>query len=419
MIDHERLLERFLRYVRVDTTACDHADTYPSSPGQLELGRILTDELLALGLADAVQTEMGIVLATIPANVDHAAPVLALNAHVDTSPETTGANVRPQVIRGYAGGDLVLPDDPSQVIRVDANPELRELAGKTIITSGGSTLLGADDKSGVAAIMETVAWLGEHPEIKHGPVRICFTCDEEIGHGVDHVDLDRLGAAVCYTLDGQGADEIDTETFSADLALVTVRGVNIHPSIAKDRMVNAIRAASDFVARLPRDVLCPERTADREGFLHPYQLAGGVAEVSLKILLRDFETANLRSQEERLRAWGRETEQDVPGSKVEIVVTPQYRNMAEGLKREPRAVQFARQALERLGRTPRMTIIRGGTDGSRFTELGLPTPNLSTGEHNPHSPLEWTCLEEMAQAVEMLVELVQLWGAERQERSGG
>jgi tripeptide aminopeptidase len=413
MIDPERLLERFLRYVRVDTTACDHSDSYPSSPGQLELGRMLKDELLALGLTDAVQTEMGIVLATVPATVDHAAPIVALNAHVDTSPETTGANVRPQVIRGYAGGDIALPGKPDLAIRVDENTELRGLVGKTIITTDGTTLLGSDDKSGVAVIMETAAYLLEHPEIKHGAVRICFTCDEEIGHGVDHVDLKRLGATACYTLDGQGANEIDTETFSADLAAVTVRGVNIHPSIAKDRMVNALRAMADFISRLPQDTLCPERTAGRDGFLHPYQLAGGVAEVSLKVLLRDFDTANLASLAERLHAFARETEQAVAGSKVEIAVTPQYRNMADGLRGEPRAVQFAQQALERLGRAPRLTIIRGGTDGSRFTELGLPTPNLSTGEHNPHSPLEWTCLEEMSAAAEMLVELVQLWGAEQ------
>jgi tripeptide aminopeptidase len=273
--------------------------------------------------------------------------------------------------------------------------------------------LGSDDKSGVAVIMETAAYLQEHPQVKHGPIRVCFTCDEEIGHGVDHVDLRKLGATVCYTLDGQGTNEIDTETFSADLAQVTVRGVNIHPSIAKDRMINAIRAAADFIDRLPKDTLCPECTSDREGFLHPYQLSGGVAEVGLKVLLRDFDTANLAHLAKRLQTIARETEQVVSGSRVEIEIIPQYRNMADGLRREPRAVAFAEQALERLGRKPRLTIIRGGTDGSRFTELGLPTPNLSTGEHNPHSPLEWTCLEEMVQAVEMLVELVQLWGAER------
>lgn len=413
MIDRERLLERFLRYVRVDTTAREGAATYPSSPGQLELGRMLTGELRSMGLADAAQSNMGIVMATVPSNVGGGMPVVALNAHLDTSPETTGMGVRPQVVRNYPGGDLTLPGNPAAVIRVAENEELQSLVGCTLVTSDGTTLLGSDDKSGVAVIMQTAAWLQEHPQIKHGPVRVCFTCDEEIGHGVDHVDLGQLGATVCYTLDGHGADEIDVETFSADLAVVTVRGVNIHPMIAKGRMVNALRGAADFVARLPRDVLCPEQTAEREGFLHPYQIAGGVAEVTMRILLRDFDTPQLAELAARLRCAARETEREIPGLAVAVAITPQYRNMAEGLAREPRAVLFARQALERRGRQPRLTIIRGGTDGSRFTELGLPTPNLSTGEHNPHSPLEWTCLEEMVQAAEMLVELVQIWSSER------
>ncbi|MGD9723289.1 MAG: peptidase T [Pirellulales bacterium] len=412
MIDHERLLQRFLRYVRLDTTARENAPTYPSSPGQLELGRLLRDELLALGLADAVQSEHGIVLATVPSNLPHAAPVIALNAHVDTSPETTGAGVQPQVLRQYSGGDIVLPADPSKIIRVADNPELAGLVGRTIITTDGTTLLGADDKSGVSAIMETAAYLQEHPEVPHGDVRLCFTCDEEIGHGIDHVDLDELGAVVGYTLDGHGANEIDAETFSADLALVTVRGVNIHPSIAKGRMVNALRAVAHFIEQLPRDTLSPETTENREGFLHPYQLAGGVAEVSVRVLLRDFAVENFQQYYRRLEAAAAETERAFPGARVQIDITPQYRNMAAGLAREPRAVGLAQQAIERLGRQAKLTIIRGGTDGALFTEQGLPTPNLSTGEHNPHSPLEWTCLEEMVQAAEMLVELVQLWGRE-------
>jgi tripeptide aminopeptidase len=412
MIDKERLLERFLRYVRIDTTAREGESAYPSSPGQLELGRLLRDELLAIGLTDAVQTEMGIVLATVPATVRRKVPVVALNSHVDTSPETTGKNVQPQVVRDYRGGDIKLPRKDGAVIRVAENPELAALVGSTIITSDGTTLLGADDKAGVAVIMETAAYLMEHPQIERGPVRICFTCDEEIGHGVDHVDLEQLGAHVCYTLDGQNADEIDVETFSADLATVTVRGVNIHPSIAKGRMVNAVRVASDFLARLPVDELSPESTGDRQGFLHPYHLEGGVAEVSIRILLRDFDTAKLAELAARLRAAADESQCAFAGSAIEVAIAPQYRNMAQGLAREPRAVEFARRALERLGRHPRMTIIRGGTDGSRFTELGLPTPNLSTGEHNPHSPLEWASLEEMVQAAEMLVELVQVWAGE-------
>ncbi len=411
MVNEERLLQRFLKYVRVDTTARDGQASYPSSPGQRELGRMLTEELSASGLTDATQTEMGIVLATVPATMSRRVPVVALNAHLDTSPETTGAGVRPQVVRNYPGGDLRLPGDPQAVIRVAENPELPSLVGCTLVTTDGTTLLGADDKAGVAVIMETVACLQEHREIQHGPLRVCFTCDEEIGHGVDHVDLAQLGAAVCYTLDGQGANEIDVETFSADLALVTIRGVNIHPMIAKGRMVNALRVAADFIDRLPRATLSPETTSDRQGFLHPYQLEGGVAEARVRILLRDFDTAELAKLSDRLRRAAEESQQEFPRASIEIQITPQYRNMAEGLKREPRAVDFARQALERLGRKAHLTIVRGGTDGSLFTALGLPTPNLSTGEHNPHSPLEWTCLEELVQATEMLVELVQIWAA--------
>jgi tripeptide aminopeptidase len=409
-INSERLLERFLRYVRTDTTAREGQSTYPSSRGQLELGRMLRDELRAIGLMDAMQTELGIVLATVPPTVARPVPIVALNSHLDTSPETTGKDVQPQVIRDYQGGDIKLPGKKGAVIRADH--ELESLRGTTIITTDGTTLLGGDDKAGVAVIMETAAYLVEHPDIEHGPIRVCFTCDEEIGHGVDHVDLAQLGAHVCYTLDGQNADEIDVETFSADLATVTVRGVNIHPAIAKGRMVNAVRVAADFLARLPIDVLSPETTSDREGFLHPYRLEGGVAEVSLAILLRDFDTANLTRLADLLRAAAEESQRAFAGSTIEVAITPQYRNMAEGLAREPRAVEFARRALERLGRRPRLTIIRGGTDGSRFTELGLPTPNLSTGEHNLHSPLEWASLAEMVQAAEMLVELVQVWAAQ-------
>lgn len=412
MINKERLLDRFLRYVQIDTTAREGQADYPSSPGQLELGRLLRDELEAIGLADAVQTDKGIVLAAVRSNVDGDVPVVALNSHVDTSPETTGAGVRPQVIRNYPGGDVKLPGNPSAVICAADNPELQAALGCTIITTDGTTLLGGDDKAGVAVIMETAACLREHPEIRHGPVRICFTCDEEIGRGVDHVDLDQLGATVCYTLDGQSADEIDVETFSADLATVTVRGVNIHPAIAKGRMVNALRVASDFLGRLPSASLSPETTSERQGFLHPYHVEGGVAQVSLRILLRDFDTANLAKLAARLHAAADESQRAFPGSSIKVEITPQYRNMAQGLAREPRAVEFAKQALERLGREPRLTIVRGGTDGSRFTELGLPTPNLSTGQHNIHSPLEWACLEEMEQAARMLVELVQIWAGE-------
>jgi tripeptide aminopeptidase len=408
-MNEQRLLDRFLRYVRVHTTADDSTDRYPSSPGQLELGKMLLDELREMGLADAAQDEHGIVTATVPATVKHKAPVVAFNAHLDTSPETSGKNVQPQVIRNYAGGDVPLPGDPSQVIRVEQSPELKNLVGKTLITTDGTTLLGGDDKAGVAVIMELAHWLTEHPEIPHGPVKAIFTCDEEIGRGVKHVDLQKLGATVCYTLDGPGAGVIDVETFSADLATVTIRGVNIHPAIAKGRMVNSIRFAAEFIARLPRNTMAPEVTAGREGFLHPYQIEGGVAETRLKILLRDFDSANLAHQAEHLRAVARKVEANVPGLQIEVTITRQYRNLADGLRREPRAVSYAQEAFRRLGQEAKLDIVRGGTDGSQLTEQGLPTPNLSTGQHNIHSPLEFACLEEMTQAGNVLVELVQIW----------
>jgi tripeptide aminopeptidase len=415
MINQSRLLGRFLRYVQIDTTAGEPGGTYPSSPGQLVLGKLLADELREMGLKDVEHTEHGLVYATVPATIKSTEPlpVVAFNAHVDTSPETTGKNVKPHVIRHYGGGDIVLTGDNSKVILVADNPELKSLNGRTLVTTDGTTLLGADDKAGVAVIMELAHSLIEHPQIPHGSVRILFTCDEEIGHGIDHVDLKKLGATVAYTLDGSGAGEIDTETFSADLATVTVHGVNIHPSIGKGRMVNAIRAAAAFIDRLPKAGLSPETTDGREGFLHPYTVEGGVAEAKVKILLRDFVTAQLSVKAELLRKAAREVEAEISGCRIEVNVIKQYRNLGDGLSKEPRAVAYAQEAYRRLKRECKLTIIRGGTDGSQLTERGLPTPNLSTGEHNPHSPLEWTCLEEMVQAVELLVELVQVWGEKR------
>jgi tripeptide aminopeptidase len=409
-MNEQRLLERFLRYVQVDTTAREGAPTYPSSPGQLTLGRIVADELRQAGIEDVVHDEHGIVMAAIPATIEGDPPVIAFCAHLDTSPETSGAGVKPQVIASYGGGDLVLPGDPSRVIRVAENPEMATLIGRTLITSDGTTLLGADDKAGVAVIVESAAWLAENPAIRHGRVRLCFTCDEEIGHGVEHLDLGCLGASVCYTLDGQGADAIDVETFSADRARVTIRGVNIHPSIAKGRMTNALRVAANFLQRLPHSTLSPETSEGRQGFLHPYEIHGGVGQVEIAILLRDFQTSRLADLQGLLLQAAGATMLDYPAAKIEVDTTCQYRNMAEGLAREPRAVAHAQLALERLGRKAELTIVRGGTDGSRLTELGLPTPNLSTGEHNPHSPLEWACLEEMVQAGQWVIALTEVWG---------
>jgi tripeptide aminopeptidase len=403
------LLDRFCRYVRIDTQADEKSGTYPSTPGQLELGKLLTEELRALGLDDAEQDEHGIVLATVPATVSSPAPTIAWIAHVDTSPETSGHSVNPIVHANYDGGDIVLPAVAGRVIRTSENPELLNLKGRTIITTDGSTLLGADDKAGVAVIMEAVAKLMALPEVAHGPIRVCFTCDEEIGHGVDHVDLNKVDAVAGYTLDGGGQGEIDNETFSANLATITFRGVNIHPAIAKGRMINAVRLAGMFLDRLPRTRLSPETTADRDGFLHPYHIEGGVAEVELKVLLRDFDTARLVDRAEVLFGVARTLVQEYPQAAVDVKMKAQYRNMADGLSKEPRAVAFAQEAVRRAGLEPKLTIVRGGTDGSRLTEMGLPTPNLSCGEHNLHSPLEWTCLEEMQTAVRVLVELARVW----------
>lgn len=404
----DKLLDRFLRYVRIDTQADDKSTTYPSSPGQLVLGQMLRDELLAMGVNDAVQNEHGIVFGTVPGNVP-GAPTIAFNAHIDTNPENSGKNVNPQVIRNYPGGDLVLPKDPSKVIRVADNPELKALVGKTIITTDGTTLLGADDKAGLAVIMEAVRNLIDNPSIPHGPVRIVFTCDEEIGFGVKYLEPAQIGAVVAYTLDGAGAGELEDETFSADAATVTVTGVNIHPSIGKGRMINAVRLAAMFLERLPKRTMSPETTADHEGFIHPLTIEGGVGETRIGFLLRDFDTPQLAVQAELLREIARQVEREYPGAKVKVETRKQYRNMRDGIAKLPQAVAFAEEAIRRAGMEPKRRSIRGGTDGAQLTEKGLPTPNLSTGEHNPHSPLEWTCLEEMEAAVRVVIELCQVW----------
>jgi len=403
------LLDRFLRYVKIDTMAVEGSPTYPSSPGQLELGKLLTAELRELGLKDAEQDSHGIIMATLAATTKRSAPTIAFFAHQDTSPETTAKYVKPVIHKNYDGKDIVLPGDKNKVIRTSENPDLLRCVGKTVITTDGTTLLGADNKSGVAVIMELAKHLLAHPEIEHGPIRICFTCDEEIGHGVDHVDLKKLGAVVGYTLDGMAEGEIEGETFSADKATVTITGVNIHPSIAKGRMVNAIRLAGLFLARMPRAALSPETTADRDGFIHPYTIEGGVGETKIHFLLRDFDTAKLAIEADLLRAIGRLLETEFPAAKIKVDVVKQYRNMADGVKKEPRAMDFAIQVMKQAGFEQKILSIRGGTDGSRLTEMGLPTPNLSTAEHIPHSPLEWTCLEEMESAVRVLVELAKVW----------
>lgn len=410
-INRDRLLERFLRYVRVGTSADPHSGEYPSSDSQRVLGEILCQELEKMSVTDAHQDEHALVWGTVPASDGGASPTVALVAHVDTSPEAPGDNVNPQVIENYSGGDISLPSGAT--IEVDSCAELESLIGKTLVTTDGTTLLGGDDKAGVAIIMELAHTLIENPHLPHGDVRVLFTCDEEIGHGTDKIDLAKLDATVAYTLDGGGANVIDEETFSADAAIVRFIGHNIHPAIAKDRMVNAVRGAADFVAALPRETCTPETTEEREGFIHPYTIQGGVGEATVEIILRSFESEDLETYANQLREVAENVAAKTPGLRVEVEIRRQYRNLREGLAHLPEAVTFAKQAFENLGRDYRGAIIRGGTDGSQLTEKGLPTPNLSSGQHNIHAVTEFACLDEMVAAVEHLVELLALWSEQK------
>ena len=407
----EKLLERFCRYVKVETTAVEDSDQYPSSQCQLDLGRLLVEEMKALGIANAEMDEFGVVMGTIPGNVD-GAPTIAWLAHQDTSPEASGKDVKPNVIRDYDGNDIVLSGDPSKVIKVAETEGLAELKGKTLITSDGTTLLGADDKAGIAVIMTTAEHLLANPDIEHGPIRLVFTGDEEVGRGTDKVEIAKIGAIAAYTLDGEAGGKLENETFSADQAVVTITGVNIHPGLAYGKMVNAVRLAGEFLEKLPKKV-SPECTKDRDPFMHPYIIEGGAPEVKIRILLRSFETADLEMQAKLLRDTADAVVEDHPTAKIDVTVKRQYRNMKEHLDKEPRAVQLADRACRNLGVDPNYESIRGGTDGSRLSEMGLPTPNLSTGMHNFHSELEFACLEQMDSATEMLVELAKLWGRER------
>ncbi len=409
----DTLLERFLRYVRLDTQSDETSTTYPSTEKQLVLSRMLAEECRALGLADVTVDEFGIVMATVPATVPHAAPTIAYVAHVDTSPEFTATHVNPVVHPNYDGKDIVLPAEPTRILKVAENPELTTCLGHTLITTDGTTLLGGDDKAGIAVIMQAAQELMQNRDLECGPVRLCFTCDEEIGRGTDKLDLQKLGAICAYTLDGGGQGQIDSETFSADQAVVTVRGINTHPSIGKGSMVNAVRILSAFLDRLPQARLSPETTDGRSGFIHPYHVEGGVAEASARLILRDFESSALDEQSRLLESIAGTLRQEFPRAVITVEIRKQYRNMREGLVKEPRALTKAEAAVKAAGLAPEHTIIRGGTDGSLLTEKGLPTPNLSTGQHNPHSPLEWASLNEMESAVRVLVNLAVEWGREQ------
>jgi tripeptide aminopeptidase len=407
---HSSLLERFLEYVRVETTANADSSSVPSTPGQLELGRLLVSQLRGMGIENAQQDKQGVVRASLPSNQlpETDAATLVFNSHMDTAPDASGRNVQPQVLI-YQGGDIELLNGGK--ITEQQTPELGKLIGKTLITTNGETLLGGDDKAGVSIIMEIARHLSANPDFPRPNVLFLFTCDEEIGRGVASIDVASLHGTVAYTFDGGGRGVVNHATFSANAALVEFQGVNIHPAIAKDRMINAIRAAAHFLAQLPAD-WSPERTEGDDGFIHPYEISGGVAAVRLRLILRDFETKNLLAQETYLRNAAARTEEVFSGLRIRVDVQPQYRNMEDGLRHEPRAMQFAIRAHELLNITPKLEKIRGGTDGSQLTAQGLPTPNLSSGQHNIHSPLEFACLEEMAEAYEIGLQLVRLWSQE-------
>jgi len=404
------VLDRFLRYVRYDTRSDDGAPSSPSTPGQLVFQRDLVAELHAIGLADADVDANGYVMATVPATTRKTAvPVIGFIAHVDTSPEMSGTGVTPIVHARYDGRDLVLPDDPTAVLRLADIPALADQMGHDIVTASGTTLLGADDKAGVAEIVTAAEYLVSHPDVPHGVVRLAFTPDEEIGRGANHFDVARFGCHCAYTLDGGGRGEVESESFSADLMTVTFYGFNTHPGYAKGTMVNAIKIAADFVHRLPVGRLSPESTDGHDGFVHPYTQQSGVDRTIVKLIVRDFDTAGLADKESLVAALAREAAAAHPGARVDISVEEQYRNMRVVLDRHPEIVEYANEAVRRSGLTVVTRSIRGGTDGSRLSFMGLPTPNLFAGEHNFHSRLEWVSRQDMENAVEVIVALCRIW----------
>jgi tripeptide aminopeptidase len=402
------VLDRFLRYVQVDTRADESSTTCPSTPGQLVLQEMLARELRELGLADVTLDERGYLTATVPATIDRDVPVIGLIAHVDTSPEMPGGGVKPIVHRAWDGRDIVLPDDPTAILRAADHPELAAQVGHDIVTASGTTLLGADDKAGVAAIVTAAAHLIAHLEIPHGTIRLAFTPDEEIGRGANHFDVARFGASCAYTFDGGRCGELEFESFSADVMRVTFVGFNTHPGYAKGQMINAIKAAARFVDRFPADRLSPETTGGYEGYVHPYQVEASVDRTTVRVLLRDFVTAALREQQAFVEALATEVARET-GTRAEFAVQEQYRNMREVLDRHPAVVERAREAIRRAGLTPGEKPIRGGTDGSRLSFMGLPTPNVFAGEHNFHSRLEWTSRQDLETAVEVAVHLARVW----------
>ena len=403
----EDVLERLLRYARIDTQSAHTSETYPSTLKQLDLCRLLVDELREAGLEDAELTEHGYVFATLPGTAE--APTVGLNAHVDTSPDASGEGVTPQVIRAYDGSRIVLPGDPSQVLDPEESEELAARVGHDLVTTDGTTLLGADDKAGVAEIVAAVAYLAQHPDPPRAPVRVAFTVDEEVAGGTTFFELERFGADIAYTLDGSGLGELQTETFSAKSARVTIRGHSVHPGTAKGRLVNAVKLAADLVASLPQDSLSPETTEEREGFVHPTRIEGGAERATVDFIVRDHDDAKLDEHVVFLRGLVDDLAASEPRAQVSIDVQHQYTNMGTVIDQHPRVVETAEEAIRRAGAEPVRTIIRGGTDGSRMSAMGLPTPNIFTGGQNYHSVKEWASVQDMAAAAATVVELVRVW----------
>jgi tripeptide aminopeptidase len=401
------VLDRFLRYVQYDTQSDENSTTYPSTSKQLVLLKDLADELGSLGLTDAVIDQYGYVTATVPPTSRKRVPAIGFIAHVDTSPELTGANVRPIVHRKYDGRDLVLPADPTAMLRMADCPPLAERVGDDIVTASGTTLLGADNKAGVAEIVTAAEYLIAHPEIPHGPIKIAFTPDEEVGRGTKHFDVAAFGAMYAYTMDGSTRGEVEYESFSADAMTLMFVGFNTHPGYAKDRLINAIKVAADFIGHLPRE-MSPEATDGYDGFVHPYVLQGGSEQANVRFIVRDFKTAALKEKEEMIERLALEAAARY-GARVEVSIEEQYRNMREVLDRHPHVVEYAREAIRRAGVAVRERPIRGGTDGSKLSFMGLPTPNIFAGEHNFHSRLEWVSVQDMEKAVEVIVNLAAIW----------
>ena len=402
--------ERFIRYVQIDTTADPNSSSFPSSMKQKDLGLVLFNELNALGLEAVEMDEWGYVFATLPYNSStENLPTICFCSHMDTAPDCSGTNVKPIVHRNYTGQPIVLPDDNNQVITTDRHPYLKEKIGDDLITASGLTLLGADDKAGVAIIMDFVHFIQQNPTIPHGPIRILFTPDEEVGRGVEKLDMKKLNADYGYTLDGGKLGDIEDETFSADAVKVTIHGISAHPGYAKNKMVNAMKVASEFITALPKDKWSPETTQDREGFVHPVSIEGGLETATIQFIIRDHITENLREFENRLESILKMVIEQYNGVHYTFEISEQYRNMKEVLQTVPFVTDYAVQAMQNVGINPNPTIIRGGTDGSRLSFMGLPCPNIFTGEMAIHSKHEYVSVQDMEKAVKTLVELVQIW----------